>query len=133
YLGSNNEPMDLRDAFGADVVLYVVINGGTQFLGLANLAGYPPFPPPGECYAPFAQAALIKSKAVNPGDYVFAHEFAHLFGANHDRGSITQPNPTQPVGSGSLGLRLVGKRPRNQRGQTDPDGTGRCGLWPERF
>lgn len=93
YVTNSNEAKNLRNAYGADIVMYVVWDGGGQFLGLSNLAGWPPFPPPGKCYAPFAQAALVQSKSTNPGYYVFAHEFAHLFGANHDDDSIVDPNP----------------------------------------
>lgn len=91
YVTGHSEAKALRDAYGADIVMYVVWDGGSQFLGLSNLAGWPPYPPPGECYAPFAQAALVQSASTNPGDYVFAHEFAHLFGANHDDYSVNNP------------------------------------------
>jgi hypothetical protein len=93
YVTNNDEAKNLRNDYGADIVMYVVWDGGGQFLGLSNLAGWPPFPPPGKCYAPFAQATLVQSAATNPGDYVFAHEFAHLFGANHDHDSMPDPNP----------------------------------------
>lgn len=38
----------------------------------------------------------MKSAATNSGEYVFAHEFAHLFGANHDHDSVTNPWEVAP-------------------------------------
>ena len=114
YLNGNKEATDLRKFWSADVVVFLVVSGGTGISGLSNQPDYLGLPPPGGSgtsgFAPFASSALQYNcalMAVQPGPgptctdyYVFPHELAHTFGANHDIPDSPWPNgppyPTNP-------------------------------------
>lgn len=78
--------------WSADIV--VMISPGTgAVIGFSDLPGFGGRPPPGPAFAPYAVAAVLRDFATTPGQYVFAHELAHVFGANHNKDHGT-PNPT---------------------------------------
>lgn len=105
----NNDPVgDLRDLptdtdlkalrkyWAADAVVYITTGTG-PVEGIANVPSYEGQPPPGPGFAPAAIAVTLAAYATNPGDYVFAHEFAHTFGANHNRDhGVPNPTPVEP-------------------------------------
>jgi len=85
----------LRNYWAADVVIYITC-GGPPLLGQAYLPGYGA-PQPGSKFAPVAYASVLSGYAINPGDFIAAHEFAHTFGANHNPDHVpTNPTPIRP-------------------------------------
>lgn len=91
----------LRNDWAADVVIYITC-GGPPLLGQAYLPRYGA-PQPGSKFAPVAYASLLSGHAINPGDFIAAHECAHAFGANHNPDQVPT-NPTRP----SVGIRSLG-------------------------
>jgi hypothetical protein len=78
----------LRGYYAADVVLYlnsgscIAQPGQSVIQGIAFLPGFDKVPAPP---APdWAYAASLFECSDNPGDWVAAHEVAHVFGANHN-------------------------------------------------
>jgi len=117
YLATIAEPKAIRDYYAADVVMYLVVSGGIGISGLSHQPGYQGLSAPGGSgetgYAPFASAALQFNCALlapepGPGPpcvdyYVFPHEFAHNFGANHNIENSPWPNyPTTYTPPGPL-------------------------------
>lgn len=101
WLGQNPEPAALRDFWAADIVMYLTLDGTNGAFGLANGPGNGS-PAPGPGFAPAADASLVARCAVLalaadcPQPYIFAHEIAHLFGANHNPESNGNPTPLEP-------------------------------------
>ena len=94
-LWSDPQTTALRDYWAADVVMYITC-GSPPLLGKAFLPGFNA-PSPGSKFAPFAYAVVLQGSAINPGDFVAAHEFAHTFGANHNPDHVpTNPTPVRP-------------------------------------
>jgi len=101
YLQGNSEPVGLRNFWAADVVMYLTDSGGTGVNGLSNQPN-DGFPAPGASFAQFALSgiqfncalATITAGATCYDYYVFAHEFGHLFGANHNQ--LNSPYPYYP-------------------------------------
>ncbi len=91
-LPNDPEVIALRNYWAADVVVYITTGLG-PVSGIANIPQFGGLPPPGPAFAPYAIAVSLLKYATNSGDYVFAHEFAHTLGANHNRDHGT-PNPT---------------------------------------
>lgn len=100
YLETAPEVLALRNYGAADVVVYITLGTGPA-QGIAYIPGYSGSPLPGPAFAPRALAVSLSGYATNPGDYVFAHEFAHTFGANHNPDEVPA-NPT-PIRSWAWG------------------------------
>ncbi|HEY6942881.1 M12 family metallo-peptidase [Dokdonella sp.] len=96
FLQSDTQIDALRNYWAADVVVYITTGTG-PVLGIAYMPQESGLPAPGPAFAPWAYAAVLLDYATNTGDYVFAHEFAHTFGANHNPDHLPA-NPT-PVRS----------------------------------
>ena len=88
FLKDSPQVASLRAYYAADVVLYLTsgscipLPGQTVIQGIAYLPGtngVPAPPAPG-----YAYAAALYECSDNPGDWVAAHEVAHVFGANHN-------------------------------------------------
>jgi hypothetical protein len=107
----------LRDYYAADVVLYLNSGscipppGQTVIQGIAFLPGTNGVPAPP---APdWAFAASLYQCSDNPGDWVAAHEIAHVFGANHNRDHEPHnPAPLQPYAWGHWARNLKTSDPR---------------------
>lgn len=83
YLAGGDVPRALRSTWGADIVMY--IRNTTPQPTLCGKASSPQFqgsPPPGPAFAPIAVG--VTKRTCGFSDYPFQHEFAHIFGANHD-------------------------------------------------
>jgi len=106
----------LRNYYAADVVVYfnsgscIPPPGHTVIQGIAYLPGTNGVPPPP---APdYAFAASLYACSDNPGDWVAAHEIAHVFGANHNMDHEPHnPTPLRPYAWGHW-ARLLGSDPR---------------------
>jgi hypothetical protein len=97
YLSNDTETLELRDYWRADVIVYVTINGPGNVIGIANIPQSNGMPPPGQDFANLALAVVVHNFAVNDGDFVFAHEFAHTLGANHNpEQGAGNPTPVRP-------------------------------------
>jgi hypothetical protein len=120
FLATDDEAKALRKFWAADILMYLVVGGDANASGLSHQPGYLNLPLPGPSYAPFASAVLQYNcalMAIRPGptcidNYVFPHEFAHNFGANHNienspwpnyPSSYTPPGPIQPYAFGRYG------------------------------
>tara|TARA_R110001599_G_scaffold244895_1_gene445133 strand:- start:245698 stop:247176 length:1479 start_codon:yes stop_codon:yes gene_type:complete len=85
WLNPPNPPTlvsNLRDDYGADLVILIVENNDFNNNGLAKVKinsseGIP------ELDSDFAYAVVAKNKAVNPANYTFSHEVGHLIGLVH--------------------------------------------------
>lgn len=101
YLDREPEPQKLRDFWAADVVIYLTVAGEPYRFGRANIPGLSE-PAPGPDFASRANGAVVLRCALSslgadcPDTYVFLHEFAHLFGANHNPESPRNPTPLEP-------------------------------------
>jgi hypothetical protein len=92
-----------RAFYAADVVVYMTEDTGLTY-GQSNQPKVNNLPAPGMPFAPYASSVLMRSHAMNddsgaaiPQPYVFAHEFAHTLGADHDYGNaVNQTTPVQP-------------------------------------
>lgn len=97
YLRTDPQTAALRDYYAGDIVLYLTtgscaVPGTVQ--GVAYLPGTEGAPPPNEPgAADWAFAVSLLDCSDNPGDWVAAHEIAHVFGANHNQDHIPF-NPT---------------------------------------
>lgn len=97
----------LRNYWAADVIIYITC-GGPPLLGQAYIPGYQT-PPPGPKFAPVALAVALSGYAINPGDFVADHEFAHTFGANHNPDHEPRnPTPIEPWAFGHWARHLDG-------------------------
>ena len=94
YLRSDAEPLALRNYWAADIVMYVTKTGGI-YDGVANVPGNG-LPGPGQGFAPYAQGVVVQDVAISPNNWVFSHEFGHIFGANHNTEDNTNPTPLHP-------------------------------------
>lgn len=104
WLRTDPVPTGLRDYWAADVVVYVTGDVGNPLQGQANIPGYQ-LPSPGPNFAPYAQAAVVSTYASSDGYYVFAHEFAHTLGANHNPDQQpSNPTPVEPWAFGNWAL-----------------------------
>jgi hypothetical protein len=107
----------LRDYYAADVVLYLTSGGcipppgQTVIQGIAYLPGTNGVPPPP---APdWAYAAALYECSDNPGDWVAAHEVAHVFGANHNMDHEPHnPTPLTPYAWGHWAREVGTSDPR---------------------
>lgn len=115
FLQESGQVSALRDYYAADLVLYFNSGscepapGQSVTQGIAYLPGVNGVPPPP---APaWAFAASLYACSDNPGDWVAAHEIAHVFGANHNYDHEPR-NPT-PLQSYAWGYwkRRVGTEP----------------------
>jgi hypothetical protein len=105
FLKDSPQVAALRDHYAADVVLYLTQGscippvGQVIILGISYIPGNNGVPvPPAPDYA---FAASLYDCANNPGDWVAAHEVAHVFGANHNMDQEPHnPTPLQPYAWG---------------------------------
>ena len=75
--GQLDDVQELRDAYGADHVVFVIDHAGPYAgIGYQLTAGNASF------FEPAAYAVVSRDYAA--GHYTFAHELGHNFGANHD-------------------------------------------------
>lgn len=96
YLQSDPQTAALRNYWAADAIVYITPGTGPS-LGISYLPQNGGLPPPGPAFAPWAIAVSLATYATNPGDYVFAHELAHTFGANHNQDHApANPTPVEP-------------------------------------
>lgn len=102
YLQTDPEPVGLRNFWAADVLMYLTVDGGNS-AGSAPVPGSGGFPVPGPAFANDAVAALQFNYAIqdesgqSPQEpFVFAHEFAHNLGANHDPANSNNSTPLNP-------------------------------------
>lgn len=97
YLDGDPETLALRDYWRADVIVYVTINSPGNVIGIARMPLSNGMPEPGPDFANHALAVVVHNFAVNDGDFVFAHEFAHTLGANHNpEQGAGNPTPVRP-------------------------------------
>jgi hypothetical protein len=74
-----DEIHDLRDEYGADVVVLLIDSAGGGYFGLANV----------EVNEADAFAVVVDNTAV--GNYTFAHEVGHVIGGRHDNDNEEDP------------------------------------------
>ncbi|MGA9421141.1 MAG: M12 family metallo-peptidase [Rhodanobacteraceae bacterium] len=95
YLRTDPEPVALRNYWAADLVMYVrETTPDPSFCGLAYEPSVGTTPPPGSGFAPYAVGVTKRVCSFSP--YGFEHEFAHIFGANHNPESEGNPTPLEP-------------------------------------
>lgn len=92
YLRTDPQTAGLRDYYAGDIVLYLT-TGSCELPGIVQGVAYLPgtegVPPPDEPgAADWAFAVSLLDCSDNPGDWVAAHEIAHVFGANHNQDHI---------------------------------------------
>lgn len=105
HLNDDLETLALRDYWRADVIVYVTTNGPNNISGIANMPRNNGLPDPGPNFANYALAVVVHNFAVNDGDFVFAHEFAHTLGANHNpEQGAGNPTPVRPWAFGHWDL-----------------------------
>jgi len=98
WLDSDPEPLNLRNFWAADVMLYLTLDGESGVFGRSNTPG-DGLPVPGPGFAPSAHSSLVARCAVMAlgtdcsQPFVFLHEFGHLFGANHNPENNDNPTP----------------------------------------
>lgn len=119
YLLQVQEAIDMRNFWAADVVMLLVTYGGTGISGLSREPDYQGLSAPDATdssgnylYAPYASSSLqfncalevVGSQGGSCVDYsVFAHEFAHNLGANHNISNSPWPSgPPYPTTPGSM-------------------------------
>lgn len=102
YVTHDPEPEGIRNYWSADVVMYVTQTGG-PYAGIASEPLTNGLPGPGPAYAPAAAAVVVNSYTVLDGWYVFAHEFAHNLGANHNLEEPHNSTPVEPWAYGHWG------------------------------
>jgi len=107
WLRTQPEPINLRNFWAADVVVYVTEDSGNTYGQSNQPKANVPYAP-GPDFAPYAFSVVMRTHAINddsgvaiPQPYVFMHEFAHTLGADHDYGNAV--NPSNPVQAWSFG------------------------------
>lgn len=117
FLQGSPQVAALRDYYAADIVLYLTsgscipLPGHSVIQGIAFLPGADGVPVPP---APnWAFAAALYPCSNNPGDWVAAHEVAHVFGANHNMDHDPQnPTPLEPYAWGHWAREIGTADPR---------------------
>jgi len=103
FVLNSTEALNLRNYWAADAVVFISNGSGLPgtALGQAQVPGYELEPLPGPAFANHAAAAVLRSFATQEGQYVFAHELAHTFGANHNQDHLpANTTPLEPYAFG---------------------------------
>jgi hypothetical protein len=86
YLVTDSVPMGLRNAWAADIVMYIrETSPQPNLCGLAFTPGYLTTPPPGSGFAPLAVG--VAKRECSFSGYTFQHEFGHIFWCQSRSGS----------------------------------------------
>jgi hypothetical protein len=117
YVTNNSEPAAFRTFYGADVLMYVIEDGGTTLLGVSNGPYYNgTLPIPGHDFAMYAESVVQRNRAISDTSgtapqyqepYVFIHEFAHELGANHNVEANGNTTPLTPSAYGKWAPHLA--------------------------
>lgn len=92
-LDGTSLPVNIRDYWGADIVMLVRESKSQGNCGKAYTPGFGGAPQP----AGFAEFALgVSVRDCDLGDYSFQHEFGHILGGNHNPESNSNTTPLVP-------------------------------------
>lgn len=80
-LDGTSLPVDLRDQWGADIVMLVRESEWNTNCGLAYTPGFGGAPQPAD-FEDYAVGVTVRDCSFD--DFPFQHEFAHILGANHN-------------------------------------------------
>lgn len=83
-------PVDIRNYWGADIVMLVRESKSQGNCGLAYTPGFGGAPQPAG-FADFAVGVTVRD--CDLGDFSFQHEFGHILGGNHNPENNNNPTP----------------------------------------